>query len=158
MQIRIEIDVKPEELRRFLGLPDVVGLQEDLINFLRDKLGSAAETLDPSTFVKENLETLKASAPWQLVVQATKTSARFAGSTGKSSARRIAKVASAAVAAVAGGESAAEPEAAPAIVRTRKARGSRRKAGATAAASPGAKRKSRRKPAAKPAGSEPDPG
>ena len=73
MQIRIEIDVKPEELRRFLGLPDVAGLQEDLVNFLRDKLGSAAETLDPSSFVKDNIQTLKASAPWQLLVSATKS-------------------------------------------------------------------------------------
>lgn len=73
MQIRIEIDVKPEELRRFLGLPDVAGLQEDLINFLRDKLGSAAETFDPSSFVKDNIQTLKASAPWQLLVSATKS-------------------------------------------------------------------------------------
>ncbi|MCX7060180.1 MAG: DUF6489 family protein [Gammaproteobacteria bacterium] len=76
MQIKIEIDVKPEELRRFLGLPDVAGLQEDLINFLRDKLGSAAETFDPSSFVKENLQSLKASAPWQLIVSATKSGVR----------------------------------------------------------------------------------
>lgn len=73
MQIRIEIDVKPEELRRFLGLPDVAGLQEDLVSFLRDKLGSAAETFDPSSFVKDNIQTLKASVPWQLLVSATKS-------------------------------------------------------------------------------------
>ncbi len=36
MQIKVEIDVKPEELRRFLGLPDVAGLQEDIVAFLRD--------------------------------------------------------------------------------------------------------------------------
>ena len=35
MQIKIEIDLKPEELRRFLGLPDVVGLQEDVVQFFR---------------------------------------------------------------------------------------------------------------------------
>lgn len=73
MQIRIEIDVKPEELRRFLGLPDVAGLQEDLVNFLRDKLGAAAETFDPSSFVKDNIQTLRQSAPWQLLVSATKS-------------------------------------------------------------------------------------
>lgn len=73
MQIRIEIDVKPEELRRFLGLPDVAGLQEDLVNFLRDKLGAAAETFDPSSFVKDNIQTIRQSAPWQLLVSATKS-------------------------------------------------------------------------------------
>ena len=45
MQIRIEIDVKPEELRRFLGLPDVAGLQEEVIQFLRDKVADAREAL-----------------------------------------------------------------------------------------------------------------
>lgn len=78
MQIKIEIDVKPEELRRFLGLPDVAGLQEDLMNFVRDKLGAAAETLDPSSFVKDNLQSLKASAPWQRLVSATKVSVKAA--------------------------------------------------------------------------------
>jgi hypothetical protein len=73
MQIRIEIDVKPEELRRFLGLPDVAGLQEDLVNFLRDKLGAAAETFDPSSFVKDNIQNIRQSAPWQLLVSATKS-------------------------------------------------------------------------------------
>ena len=91
MQIKIEIDVKPEELRRFLGLPDVAGLQEDLINFLRDKLGSAAETFDPSSFVKENLQSLKASAPWQLIVSATKSGVRSAKPVVKPGVRRVRK-------------------------------------------------------------------
>lgn len=56
MQIKIEIDVKPEELRRFLGLPDVAGMQEDLIKFMRDKLGTAGENFDPASFVKDSLD------------------------------------------------------------------------------------------------------
>ena len=51
MQIRVEIEVTPEELRRFLGLPDVSGLQEDIITFLRDKVGAASE-FDAAGFVK----------------------------------------------------------------------------------------------------------
>src|SRR5438105_10175112 len=65
MQIKIEIDVKPEELRRFLGLPDVAGLQEDLINFVRGKLGHAAENFDPASFVRTNLETLRKTRAWR---------------------------------------------------------------------------------------------
>jgi hypothetical protein len=65
MQIRIEIDVKPEELRRFLGLPDVAGLQEEVIQFLRDKVADANESFDPSTFVKSNLSTLTRSKAWR---------------------------------------------------------------------------------------------
>jgi len=58
MQIKIEIDVKPEELRRFLGLPDVSGIQDEIINFLRDKVGQASE-FDAGGFVKSNLDVLK---------------------------------------------------------------------------------------------------
>jgi hypothetical protein len=72
MQIRIEIDVKPEELRRFLGLPDVAGLQEDVIQFLREKVGAASESFDPATFVKDNLQTLRRSAAWQKIVASAK--------------------------------------------------------------------------------------
>jgi hypothetical protein len=77
MQIKIEIDVKPEELRRFLGLPDVAGLQEDLVHFLRDKLGAASESFDPASFVKDNLQHLRNSSAWKKIVAAAK--ARAAG-------------------------------------------------------------------------------
>lgn len=58
MQIKIEIDVKPEELRRFLGLPDVSGIQDEIIAFLRDKVGQASE-FDAGGFVKSNFDVLK---------------------------------------------------------------------------------------------------
>ncbi len=78
MQIRIEIDVKPEELRRFLGLPDVAGLQEDVIQFLREKVGAASESFDPASFVKENLQSLRESSAWKKIVSATRASATAA--------------------------------------------------------------------------------
>ncbi|MCC2658869.1 MAG: hypothetical protein K0Q76_3977 [Panacagrimonas sp.] len=65
MQIKIEIDVKPEELRRFLGLPDVAGLQDDVVQFLRDKVGQVNENFNPAEFVKGNLETLKQSTAFK---------------------------------------------------------------------------------------------
>lgn len=72
MQIKIEIDVKPEELRRFLGLPDVAGLQEDVLHFLREKLGAASESFDPTSFVKDNLQTIRNSGTWKKFVAAAK--------------------------------------------------------------------------------------
>lgn len=57
MIIKIEIDVKPEELRRFLGLPDVAALQEDMVDYLRLKVGSSIEGFDPAHFLKDNIET-----------------------------------------------------------------------------------------------------
>jgi len=74
MQIKIEIEVEPEELRHFLGLPDVVGLQEDLVTFLRDKVESAGE-FDPATFVKGNFDTLRKSHAWQRLLAAAKVDA-----------------------------------------------------------------------------------
>jgi hypothetical protein len=75
MQIKIEIDVKPEELRRFLGLPDVAGLQEDVVQFLREKIGSASESFDPASFVKDNLQHIRNSGAWKKVVAAAKARA-----------------------------------------------------------------------------------
>lgn len=97
MQIRIEIDVKPEELRRFLGLPDVAGLQEDLIEFLRDKLGAAADGFDPASFVRDNLQTLKSSAPWQRLLAATKASVKVTEPVVKGGVQRARRVARGAV-------------------------------------------------------------
>lgn len=71
MQIKIEIDVKPEELRRFLGLPDVAGLQEDVIGFLRDKVGAAGE-FDTAAFLKGNFEGLRKSPAWQRLLAAAR--------------------------------------------------------------------------------------
>ena len=65
MQIRIEIDVKPEELRRFLGLPDVAGLQDDVVQFLREKVGQVNENFNPGDFVKGNLDQLRQSPAWK---------------------------------------------------------------------------------------------
>ncbi|MBY8966300.1 DUF6489 family protein [Algiphilus sp.] len=65
MQIRIEIDVKPEELRRFLGLPDVAGLQEDILAYLRDKVGDASETFHPGDFVRQNISSLRKNKAWR---------------------------------------------------------------------------------------------
>jgi len=73
MQIKVEIDVKPEELRRFLGLPDVAGLQEDLMAFLKDKVGQASDGLSPAAdFVRGNLENIKSSAAVQRLLSTVK--------------------------------------------------------------------------------------
>lgn len=74
MQIKIEIDVKPEELRRFLGLPDVAGLQDDIVHFLRDKVGQVNENFNPSDFVKGNLELLRQSPTLQKLLTRIKVS------------------------------------------------------------------------------------
>jgi hypothetical protein len=62
VDIKVEISMTPEELRRFLGLPDVGGLQDDLIDFLRSKMGAAGDVaadFDATDFVRSNFDTLR---------------------------------------------------------------------------------------------------
>jgi hypothetical protein len=67
MQIKIEIDVKPEELRRFLGLPDVAGLQDDVVRFLREKVGAASDSFDPSAVLQGSLDLIRRNPTWKLL-------------------------------------------------------------------------------------------
>ena len=53
MQIKIEIDLKPEELQRFLGLPDVAGMREEVLLFIKERIAA-----DPAGFLRDNLKQL----------------------------------------------------------------------------------------------------
>ncbi|MBV0931929.1 DUF6489 family protein [Marinobacterium weihaiense] len=55
MNFRIDIEMTPEELRRALGLPDVSGLQQDMIDKVREQMESGAEGYDPLTLLKPYL-------------------------------------------------------------------------------------------------------
>ena len=67
MQIKIEIDVKPEELRRFLGLPDVAGLQDDVVRFLREKVNAAGEGFDASGVVQNSIDLIRRNPAFRLL-------------------------------------------------------------------------------------------
>lgn len=47
MKFNIEVDVTPEELRRFLGLPDVAPLQNELMDKLRERIEAGMTGYDP---------------------------------------------------------------------------------------------------------------
>ena len=47
MKIRVEVEVEPTELREFLGLPDLSGLQEDALDAISRRLRSGGEGIDP---------------------------------------------------------------------------------------------------------------
>lgn len=53
MQIKIEIDLKPEELQRFLGLPDVAGMREEVLLFIKERIAA-----DPAGFLRDNFKQL----------------------------------------------------------------------------------------------------
>ena len=52
MKIRVEIEVGPTELREFLGLPDVTGIQKDALETLARKLKRDSSEVDPLAVLK----------------------------------------------------------------------------------------------------------
>jgi hypothetical protein len=52
MKITMNIECSPEEARRFLGLPDVAPMQEELLKEYRDKMMESFSSLDPEALMK----------------------------------------------------------------------------------------------------------
>ena len=61
MKINVEVDLTPEELRRFMGLPDVGAVQKELLEQFTQRVSASNEQRDE--FLR-NLLT-GAVAPWQ---------------------------------------------------------------------------------------------
>jgi hypothetical protein len=59
MNIKIDIELTPQELRQFIGLPDVAGLQDDMIHFVRDKVARGIETVDVDA-LKQGIQSTRA--------------------------------------------------------------------------------------------------
>jgi hypothetical protein len=72
MRILIEIHVEPEELKRFLGIPDFATIPEDVMQFLREKVISSSGEFNPAGFVRDNWETLRKSQAWKRLMTAAK--------------------------------------------------------------------------------------
>jgi hypothetical protein len=64
MNIKLDIDATPEELRRFFGLPDLQPLQQEMLEKVREKMLAGMEGYDPVTLMKpflpENMQSLEA--------------------------------------------------------------------------------------------------
>ncbi len=52
MKIQIEVDCTPEEARQFLGLPDVVPMQEALMQQVQERLSDALAGRDTEALLK----------------------------------------------------------------------------------------------------------
>lgn len=63
MKIKIDVDITPQELREFFGLPDVQPLQSQIMKAIREKMHTGAEGFDPLTlmkqFVPQNLQAVE---------------------------------------------------------------------------------------------------
>ncbi len=47
MNIRIDLDVTPEEMRKLVGLPDVDSFNRELMDQIRERMLAGAEGYDP---------------------------------------------------------------------------------------------------------------
>ena len=47
MNIKIDIDITPEEFRELMGWPNVQGFQQDLMEKIREQMNVGAEGYDP---------------------------------------------------------------------------------------------------------------
>ena len=52
MKMNIEIDMTPEEARKFLGLPDVTKLQEKMMSEMEKRMKAAVDVNDPEAMMR----------------------------------------------------------------------------------------------------------
>ncbi|MBA4014229.1 MAG: hypothetical protein C0481_20410 [Phenylobacterium sp.] len=52
MKMTIEIDCSPQEARAFLGLPDVTGLNDKLVEEMQKRMSSNMAMLSPDELIK----------------------------------------------------------------------------------------------------------
>jgi hypothetical protein len=52
MKITIEVDCTPDEARRFIGLPDVVPMQQAIVEKLQQRMESAIDATTPESLMK----------------------------------------------------------------------------------------------------------
>jgi hypothetical protein len=52
MKIKLDIDCTPEELRGFFGLPDIRGMQEQLLKEVEAQMRAGIKALDPEAMLK----------------------------------------------------------------------------------------------------------
>lgn len=52
MKVNIEIDMTPEEARRFMGIPDIAPLQAKMLEDIQARMKAAFDAGDPDAMVK----------------------------------------------------------------------------------------------------------
>ncbi len=52
MKVTVEVDCTPEEARRFLGLPDVVPMQQAVMEKFQQRMQGAIDAITPEALLK----------------------------------------------------------------------------------------------------------
>ncbi|WP_089730146.1 DUF6489 family protein [Candidatus Thiosymbion oneisti] len=85
MNIKLDIDMSPEELRRLLGLPDVEPIQREMLDKLRKRMVEGVDEYDPLKLLQPYLTGTLAS--WDLVQKMISVAGKSKGATEASGAR-----------------------------------------------------------------------
>jgi hypothetical protein len=56
MHIKVDVDISPEEVRRLMGLPDVQGFHQEIMDRIKQQMLAGAEGYDPLTLFRPFLE------------------------------------------------------------------------------------------------------
>ena len=52
MKITVDIDCTPEEARQLMGLPNVTGVQQEVIEEMRKRILAGMESMDPQAMLR----------------------------------------------------------------------------------------------------------
>lgn len=52
MRFEVNVDCTPEEARQFFGLPDILPMQQDLMEMVSRRLSENIQTMEPETLMK----------------------------------------------------------------------------------------------------------
>lgn len=55
MNIKFDVDISPEELRRLMGLPDVQEFNKQVMNDMMEKLKAGADGYDPMSIFQSSI-------------------------------------------------------------------------------------------------------
>ncbi len=86
MNVKIDIDMSPEELRRLLGLPDVEPIQREMMEKLRAHMIEGVDGYDPIKLLQPYLTGTLAS--WDLVQKLISIAGKSKGTREKSDAEK----------------------------------------------------------------------
>jgi hypothetical protein len=64
MNIKIDLDVTPEEMRKLMGLPDVEGFQNQMLDDIRERMQRGVEGYDPMAFFEPYMRGSLAGMDW----------------------------------------------------------------------------------------------
>jgi hypothetical protein len=56
MQVKVDVEITPEEVRRLMGLPDVHGFQQEIMDRIKQQMLAGAEGYDPLTLFRPFLD------------------------------------------------------------------------------------------------------